>query len=129
MPRKANVTVATPTPGETDSSPGLTDNEMRFIKAVFDNMTQRPDANWESVAADLGLKDAKCAKERFRQMSVRHGWREQAGGGASPRKGGATGASGEGRVKKVPRTPTKKTAKSAAAVEKSDEEEDQAAAE
>ncbi|QUC23884.1 uncharacterized protein UV8b_08125 [Ustilaginoidea virens] len=100
MPRKANVTVATPTPGETDSSPGLTDNEMRFIKAVFDNMTQRPDANWESVAADLGLKDAKCAKERFRQI-----------------------------VKKVPRTPTKKTAKSAAAVEKSDEEEDQAAAE
>ncbi|KAH7321172.1 hypothetical protein B0I35DRAFT_408160 [Stachybotrys elegans] len=92
-----------------DSPMGLTDSELRFIKAVFDNMTQKPDADWTRVAGDLGLKDAKCAKERFRQMSVRHGWREQAGNGApspSPRKPKAPSAG----VKK-PRTPRKKMAK------------------
>lgn len=113
MPRKAKTT---PTTGDGESPQGLTDNELRFIKAVFDNMTQKPDANWDSVATDLGLKDAKCAKERFRQMSVRHGWRDQTAPGAgSPRKGaknGATGPSGDGKVtKRAPKTPTKKAKK------------------
>ncbi|KAK5997108.1 hypothetical protein PT974_02460 [Cladobotryum mycophilum] len=112
---------------------GMRDNELRFIKAVFDNMTQKPDADWSKVADDLGLKDAKCAKERFRQMSVRHGWRiaqpssssssssssippntpvKAAGGN----KKGVTGPSGDGRVTKrtaprTPRTPRKLAAK------------------
>ena len=104
-------------PKKSDSSEGtpsgLTESELRFIKAVFDNMTQKPDADWDKVADHLGLKDAKCAKERFRQMSVRHGWREQAC--PSPKKGknGATGPSGDGKVTKQrqPRTPRKKAAK------------------
>ncbi|KAL6871143.1 hypothetical protein J3F83DRAFT_714091 [Trichoderma novae-zelandiae] len=97
---------------------GLRDNELRFIKAVFDNMTQKPDANWTQVASDLGLKDAKCAKERFRQMSVRHGWRTtvQTTPGNSPskmKKGDVTGPSGDGKVAKKPRvrTPRKPVAK------------------
>ncbi|EGR52834.1 uncharacterized protein TRIREDRAFT_102774 [Trichoderma reesei QM6a] len=97
---------------------GLRDNELRFIKAVFDNMTQKPDANWTQVASDLGLKDAKCAKERFRQMSVRHGWRTtgQTTPGSSPskaKKGDVTGPSGDGKVAKKPRvrTPRKPVAK------------------
>ncbi|RFU80939.1 hypothetical protein TARUN_1224 [Trichoderma arundinaceum] len=119
---------------ETPSVNGLRDNELRFIKAVFDNMTQKPDADWGQVAGDLGLKDAKCAKERFRQMSVRHGWRTavQATPGNSPSKGkknDVTGPSGDGKVTKKPRvrTPKKAAAKkeesSDSEVKKSEDEE------
>ncbi|KAJ4316433.1 hypothetical protein N0V84_007871 [Fusarium piperis] len=97
---------------------GLTDGELRFIKAIFDNMTQKPDADWDAVATTLGLKDAKCAKERFRQMSVRHGWRDQSSSGgatASPRKA----AAGD-KVTKKRATPRKK----AAAVKKTEEDEE-----
>ncbi|KIL91664.1 hypothetical protein FAVG1_05281 [Fusarium avenaceum] len=98
-----------------DSSPtGLTDGELRFIKAVFDNMTQKPDADWDAVAASLSLKDAKCAKERFRQMSVRHGWRGDSASGSSPRKSSAAAtATGVAKKPRAPRTPRKKPAKKA----------------
>ncbi|KAL7795258.1 hypothetical protein V8C37DRAFT_414880 [Trichoderma ceciliae] len=113
---------------------GLRDNELRFIKAVFDNMTQKPDADWARVAGDLGLKDAKCAKERFRQMSVRHGWRSgvQTTPGNSPSKGkknDVTGPSGDGKVVKKTRvrTPKKAAAKkeesSDSDIKKSDDDE------
>ncbi|KAI8720475.1 hypothetical protein NCS52_00492800 [Fusarium sp. LHS14.1] len=104
-----------------DGSPtGLTDGELRFIKAIFDNMTQKPDADWDAVATTLGLKDAKCAKERFRQMSVRHGWRDQSSGGAtaSPRKA----AAGD-KVTKKRATPRKKAA-AAKKAEKDEEDEE-----
>lgn len=93
---------------EVEAPQGLNTNELRFIKAVFDNMTQKPDANWDKVAEDLKLKDAKCAKERFRQMSVRHGWREQGPSVPSPRKPKA--ATGAG-VKKTRAPRTKKVKK------------------
>ncbi|POR34128.1 Uncharacterized protein TPAR_05648 [Tolypocladium paradoxum] len=113
MPPKKAATTEGP-----EAPIGLTDNELRFIKAIFDNMTQKPDADWNQVANDLGLKDAKCAKERFRQMSNRHGWRDQgAATTASPRKArSATGPSGDGKIKKT-RSPRKKTIKSEALVE------------
>ncbi|KAF4961468.1 hypothetical protein FSARC_10177 [Fusarium sarcochroum] len=95
------------TSGEDGGVTGLTDGELRFIKAIFDNMTQKPDADWDAVAETLSLKDAKCAKERFRQMSVRHGWRNDQAA-ASPRKGGA---SAPDKVTKKPRAPRKKIAK------------------
>lgn len=97
------------------SANGLTDGELRFIKAIFDNMTQKPDADWNKVAGDIGLKDAKCAKERFRQMSVRHGWREQGSAASTPRKPKAVGPIDSKITKK--RTPKKKTKK-----EESDDE-------
>ncbi|CAI6096890.1 unnamed protein product [Clonostachys chloroleuca] len=103
------------TSGDGDAPQGLNSNEMKFIKAVFDNMTQKPDANWDNVAVDLGLKDAKCAKERFRQLSVRHGWRDQAGAGTGARK-----AKPAATVTKKPRTPRKKKAMK----EESDEDDD-----
>ncbi|KAL7902529.1 hypothetical protein HDV63DRAFT_21402 [Trichoderma sp. SZMC 28014] len=113
------------TGSEPSTVSGLSENELRFIKAVFDNMTQKPDADWDKVAGDLGLKDAKCAKERFRQMSVRHGWRPngQAGPGSSPSKGkkDVTGPSGDGKVTKKPRT---RTPKKAAAKKEESEEDD-----
>ncbi|KFA66634.1 hypothetical protein S40285_03057 [Stachybotrys chlorohalonatus IBT 40285] len=115
--------------GEGESPLGLTENELRFIKAVFDNMTQKPDANWVQVAGDLGLKDAKCAKERFRQMSVRHGWRDSAPTAAtvSPRKPKATGGGGgdgvgdDAKVTKK-RSPVKKRAAPAKTEEREDDE-------
>lgn len=97
MPRKKTT--------EGESSTGFTDGELRFIKAIFDNMNQKPDADWEAVARTLGLKDSKCTKERFRQMSIRHGWRDPATA-ASPRK-----AVSESKVAKKPRTPRKKAVK------------------
>ena len=132
-PKKATSTEEGAASG---TAPSMTDGEMKFIKAMFDNMTQRPDADWEQVAADLGLKDAKCAKERFRQMSVKHGWRES-GGGASggglttPRKPRAAAtprsrASGTPTKVTKPRaprkTPTKKGAKSKTEVASSDDD-------
>ncbi|KEY70427.1 hypothetical protein S7711_06594 [Stachybotrys chartarum IBT 7711] len=112
--------------GEGESPLGLTENELRFIKAVFDNMTQKPDANWVQVAGDLGLKDAKCAKERFRQMSVRHGWRDSAPAAAtaSPRKPKAAAAAGVGDDAKVTkkRSPAKKRAAPAKREERDDDE-------
>jgi hypothetical protein len=90
---------------EGETPIGLTDSELRFIKAVFDNMTQKPDADWSMVATDLSLKDAKCAKERFRQMSVRHGWRDSSSANNSPRKTKATAS--DAKVTKKPRTPKK----------------------
>lgn len=86
-------------PTEAASPLGLSNGELRFIKVMFDNMTQKPDADWEKVAMDLGLKDAKCAKERYRQMSVRHGW--NSGQKASPSKGKSgnpLSASSDGKV-------------------------------
>lgn len=115
MPAKKTTDGAAPT--------GLSENELRFIKAVFDNMTQKPDANWNQVAGDLGLKDAKCAKERFRQMSVRHGWREQ--GGASPRKTKADGAAADSKVTKKPRTPRKKAKKEECSDDEEPKQEDE----
>ncbi|RSL97370.1 hypothetical protein CEP52_010937 [Fusarium oligoseptatum] len=110
MPPKKTTT-------EEGAPTGLTDGELRFIKAIFDNMTQKPDADWDAVATTLGLKDAKCAKERFRQMSVRHGWRDQSSSGAaaSPRKA----AAGD-KVTKKRATPRKK----AAAAKKAEEDEE-----
>ncbi|KAJ4136023.1 hypothetical protein NW768_003631 [Fusarium equiseti] len=115
MPTKKNS-------GEDGSPTGLTDGELRFIKAIFDNMTQKPDADWDAVAHTLSLKDAKCAKERFRQMSVRHGWRGDASAAASPRKSTST-AAGD-KVTKKPRTPRKPAAKKSAKKAEAEEDED-----
>ncbi|KAI6779841.1 uncharacterized protein J7T54_003765 [Emericellopsis cladophorae] len=95
-----------------DEPLALSNNELKFIKALFDNMTQKPDANWDAVATTLSLKDAKCAKERWRQLSVRHGWREGAGSGnasPSPRKKADSTAGKVGKTT-TPRTPREKKA-------------------
>ncbi|ODA81635.1 hypothetical protein RJ55_00136 [Drechmeria coniospora] len=104
MPSKKAIVADT-----TDQPTGLTDGELRFVKAIFDNMMQKPDANWENVAGDLGLKDAKCAKERFRQMSIRHSWGTNGSSAVpSPRRSRAAANCpvGEAKIKKS-RTPRK----------------------
>ena len=108
----------------SSGGPTMTEGEMKFIKVMFDNMIQRPDADWDKVATDLGLKDSKCAKERFRQMSVKHGWREGPANATTPRKPKAAAAP-KGKVTK-PKTPRKTPAKKskAKAVDTSDEDEE-----
>jgi hypothetical protein len=129
-PKKTETTAASEASGAAPGVFGtLTEGEMKFIKIMFDNMSTRPDADWDKVAADVGLKDAKCAKERFRQMSVKHGWRD--GTTATPRKPKAAAGATPGTActtpskvskAKTPRkTPVKKNAKSKAKAD-SDEE-------
>lgn len=64
-----------------DSGPegatNLTRIEIRLIEAVMENMTQKPQTNWDKVATTMALKDARCAKERFRQIASRRGWGNQ----------------------------------------------------
>ncbi|PHH81632.1 hypothetical protein CDD82_325 [Ophiocordyceps australis] len=83
----------------------LTEGEMRFIKALFDNLKSKPNADWDGVASDLGFKTPKYAKERFRQMSKLHNWGEGRSMLTSPTKRGADKL--EDLV--VPNTPVKKT--------------------
>ncbi|KAM0343724.1 hypothetical protein ACHAPU_008315 [Fusarium lateritium] len=112
--------------GEDGSPTGLTDGELRFIKAIFDNMTQKPDADWDAVATTLSLKDAKCAKERFRQMSVRHGWRGDSASGSPARKSASTAGDKVAKKPRAPRTPRKKATKKP---EEDDEAKDETKAE
>lgn len=46
--------------------------ELAFIKAVFRHSNARLNADWNKVAEEVSVKDAKCARERFRQISVKH---------------------------------------------------------
>ncbi|KAM0276718.1 hypothetical protein ACHAQH_006486 [Verticillium albo-atrum] len=104
MPPKA-ATAA----GEAGS---LNAGEIKFIKVMFDNMTTKPDADWEKMAEALGLANSKCAKERFRQMSKKHNW-GVGEGDASPAKpaGKTAAASSPHKPTKVAKsTPKKKTA-------------------
>ncbi|KAG5942961.1 hypothetical protein E4U59_000762 [Claviceps monticola] len=67
----------------------LTDNKSLFVKAVFENMAQKSDANWDRVATDLGLGPQECqliakyAKECLRQMSAMVGETRVVGGAAN----------------------------------------------
>ena len=64
---------------------GFTPVELAFIKAVFRHSKARLNADWDKVAEEVSVKDAKCARERFRQISVKHSFDGQDG---SPTKGG-----------------------------------------
>ena len=79
----------------------LTPAENKFIKTMFDNMKSRPDSDWANVTEQVILKYSKCAKERFRQISARHGWntKPSSGDGGSPSKVTKKPAAGAGRKK------------------------------
>lgn len=57
--------------------------EIAYVKAAIRysrvNLTT---ADWEKVVEEVSVKDAKCARERFRQISVKHSF----GSGDSPQK-------------------------------------------
>ena len=62
---------------DKEATKDFTPVELAFIKAVFRHSKARFNADWD--------KDAKCARERFRQISVKHSFGGQDG---SPTKGG-----------------------------------------
>ena len=80
---------------EQDTPKPLTAVEMSFVKAVLRyskaNITTE---DWNKVAEEVGVKDAKCARERFRQISVKHSF--GSGEGGSPRKNASPKKAGDG---------------------------------
>ena len=58
----------------TEGSYKLNEHEQRLVHAVLSSMPKRPEVDWEKVARLLKLKDGKCARERWRQVSSKHAW-------------------------------------------------------
>lgn len=90
---------------EQDVVKAFTPVEMAFIKAVIRySKASLTTADWEKVADEVNVKDAKCARERFRQISVKHSF---GGSGDSPQKARAGDSPSKvakkrgGRAKKV----------------------------
>jgi hypothetical protein len=82
------------TPKKETAVGGLSESESRLLKSVFENMAKQPEVDWDKVAICASLKDAKCARERFRQMRAKHGW--ESGDKASPTKASPAAKSGGG---------------------------------
>lgn len=96
-----------------DNEPkGFSAPEMRFITAFFTNMTSKPDVDWDQVAVAASLKDARCARDRFRQIMAKHGCHATTTG-ASPRKAKKSTEEAEGSAptKITKRAPRKKAVK------------------
>lgn len=96
----------------TPEAKAPTETDMKFIKSMMQNMRAKPDVDWDAVAAGMTLKGARCAKERFRQISIKYGWNTKS---SSPRgqgegdEGAATGPNTPASTRKVTkRTPVKK---------------------
>ncbi|TDZ74635.1 hypothetical protein CTRI78_v000510 [Colletotrichum trifolii] len=97
--------------------PALTDSELKLVRAVMSCFNGIPDVDFEKVAGLAGLANARSAKDRFRQVSKKHGWGDPdaAGSGATtpPKASGgrkALAAQKTGKVAKK-RTPKKPTAR------------------
>src|SRR3569833_1427579 len=77
-----------------------TESDMRFVKAIFGNMTGKPDTDWEKVARDYGdTKDVKQAKEKYRVTAFKYGWVRK-----TPTKTAAKRASGPVSAAKATRS-------------------------
>ncbi|KAM7209535.1 hypothetical protein V8F20_000273 [Naviculisporaceae sp. PSN 640] len=48
------------------------EGDQRFFLAMIANLVSKPDVNWEGVAKAMGLKDTKCTKERWRQITKKY---------------------------------------------------------
>ncbi|KAL7621038.1 hypothetical protein AAE478_008350 [Parahypoxylon ruwenzoriense] len=75
-PKKSDVTAASS--GE-DGAIALTPGDVKMIDVVLKNSgpASKPNgANWTKIVEQLELKDAKSAKERFRQVCKKYQWFE-----------------------------------------------------
>lgn len=62
------------------SSPEITAPDAKFIRALFDNMSYKPDVNWDNVVSEYGLvKNIKQAKEKYRVMAWKYSWAQKPG--------------------------------------------------
>ncbi|KAM7222044.1 hypothetical protein V8F06_002549 [Rhypophila decipiens] len=136
----------------SNSSPAIlvkgkvpSDGDTRFFMAMIGNLITKPDVNWEEVAQTMGLKDVKCTKERWRQITKKYEFEYQESATATPAKGRgrkpaavnteAANAEDDADEGAVPATPKPKTggrgrkavaAKSAEFVPKDEDMEDEA---
>ncbi|MBE3042699.1 hypothetical protein IMZ48_09025 [Candidatus Bathyarchaeota archaeon] len=91
---------------EQEIPKALTAVEMAFVRAVLRySKANIPTEDWNKVAEEVGVKDAKCARERFRQISVKHSFGSGEGGSprknASPKKAGDSAGAGDMPAKVV----------------------------
>lgn len=68
------------------------EGDHRFFLAMIANLVTKPDVNWDGVAETMGLKDVKCTKERWRQITKKYELELQDGAGPT-----TTPAKGRGR--------------------------------
>lgn len=96
------------------------EGDHRFFIAMIENLVTKPDVNWDGVAKAMGLKDVKCTKERWRQITKKYEFEFQDANASN-----GTSAKGRGRkptavntdnanvdvdgVEHVPTTPKQKT--------------------
>ncbi|KAK0706567.1 hypothetical protein B0T26DRAFT_624810, partial [Lasiosphaeria miniovina] len=71
-----------------------TEGETKFIFALLENFSTKPDFDWEKIASTLSLKDTKCTKERWRQIRLKYDIDvpETASAAATPSRGRKTPA-------------------------------------
>ncbi|KAF3018827.1 hypothetical protein E8E14_005018 [Neopestalotiopsis sp. 37M] len=91
--------------GGVPAASTFTEAEARMLSTILLRMTPGINAliDWDKVCEDLGSKSVQSTKERFRQISAKHGWFKQ-----EPSAGMATPAG----KKTAARTPGSKNKKS-----------------
>ncbi len=76
-----------PTAGTGSDTKVMNDKDMKFIKAILGNMSDRPEVDWEMAASDYGdVKNKKQAQEKYRVMSIKYGWGVAVAAVGSPAK-------------------------------------------
>ena len=73
MPPKGDSNVEVSGGGISLNGKSATPKDIEFIITLVENLNVKVDANWDAIAAKLGLKDAKCTRERWRQIRVKFG--------------------------------------------------------
>ncbi|KAM0325422.1 hypothetical protein ACHAQA_007408 [Verticillium albo-atrum] len=53
--------------------PDFDDNEKNFFTALFLNLKNKPDIDWDAAADAIGFKNASTARSRYGQICRKHG--------------------------------------------------------
>ncbi|KAH8762034.1 hypothetical protein F5883DRAFT_646825 [Diaporthe sp. PMI_573] len=59
----------------TKESTTLNEAQTNFLALLMRNINSKPDIDFEAVAKELGINE-KSAKERFRLLSIKMGWKD-----------------------------------------------------
>ncbi|KAI6360127.1 hypothetical protein MCOR25_006834 [Pyricularia grisea] len=89
--------------------PAPTPQEAAFFMYVMKHNKSNPDVDWDAVAQDANLKNAGCARTRFRQIKVKLGFATAEAGTPSP----ASKPVGVTKKTATPKTPRAKGKKKA----------------
>ncbi len=73
------------TPAEsTGAQSGFTPGEMELAVACFSTLVSKPELDWDKLAVNLKMKDAKSAVRRFNKFYAKHGPAAQQSTSSSP---------------------------------------------